>query len=184
MGKILKIKKNDLKLRVFFTNKLTKSYRKQLLILKNKNYKYSIKEQENWFKKNIKTKDKHICLFFKSKIIGYNCLREKKAKIICKKKKNIVLYIFDTLLLDPQFRDLKLSKIIMKKSILLINKKNYISLLTCYDNMINYYKKFKWKIFSSNKVLYKEFIDRKKKIMIYQKNYPKKKMIKKIEIYE
>ncbi len=72
----------------------------------------------------------------------------------------------------------------MKKSILLINKKNYISLLTCYDNMINYYKKFEWKIFSSNKVLSKEFRDRKKKIMIYQKNYPKKKMIKKIEIYE
>ena len=179
----MKLKKKDFKIRVFLTNKLKKNYRKQLFILKNKNYKYSIKEQEIWFNKNIKIKDKHICLFFKSKIIGYNCLREKKAKITFKNKKNIFLYIFDTLLLDPQFRGLNLSNIIIKKSILLINKNNYISLLTCYGKMTNFYKKFEWKIFSQNKVLFKEFKNRKKKIMIYQKNFQKKKIIKKIEIY-
>ena len=40
----------------------------------------------------------------------------------------------------------------MKKSNLIIKKKNVFSFLVCTRPMVKYYKKFNWKLFSKNKI--------------------------------
>ena len=53
--------------------------------LKNEHWKYTLKIQLNRFKKNIKRKDIHNCLFLDDTLVGYTCLR--KREIFFKKKK-------------------------------------------------------------------------------------------------
>ena len=55
--------------------------------LKNDYWKYGLRSNLNWFKKNIKTNDIHNLLFIDKKLIGYTLLRKRKA-IIKNKKKN------------------------------------------------------------------------------------------------
>ena len=53
---------------------------KDICLLKNKQWKYSLKSQLDYFKKNFKEKDIHICVFEFNRLIAYNALRRKKNK--------------------------------------------------------------------------------------------------------
>ena len=151
------------------TYKLSSFDKKNIFKLKKKNYNFKLKEQQKWFDTNIKKNDIHNLLFFKKKLIGYNCLRS--VKYFFFRKKNILykkkFLLFDTLIIDPKFRKKGLSTIILKKSLRLITLKRKIGVLFCKNSMINYYKKFLWlkfnkKVFFSNYVL-----KPKKTLMIY-----------------
>ena len=60
--------------------------KKKIFKLKKKNYNFKLKDQLKWFDTNIKKNDIHNLLFFKKKLIGYNCLRSINF-FFCKKKK-------------------------------------------------------------------------------------------------
>lgn len=180
----MKLKNSDLKIKTYLTNNLGTNIIREILKLKKKHYKYSLKDQKSWFDKNIKEYDIHILLFFKKKLIGYNCLRNKSSLIYKKKKLSSHVFIFDTLLIDSKFRNLGLSSMIIKKSIFLIKKKRYVSVLMCLNKMTKYYEKFGWKIFSSRDIKFEGFNKKNKKIMIFEKNANYKNSIKKITIFK
>ena len=161
---------------------LTERFKTQIFQLKKTHYKYSLKNQKNWFNKNIKAKDKHILLFKNDKIIGYNVLRIKKLIISYKQKKiEENCYLFDTLVLHPNLRNQGLSKLIMNKSNLVIRNRNYFSILVCLKKLVNYYKKFNWNLIHKNKITFTEILKMNKKIMFYGKKFNLKKIIR-IEI--
>ena len=125
--------------------KTTKLKKKEILSickLKNTEWKYGIKSQLIWFKKNIKTNDIHNMAFFKKNLIGYNLLR--KRSFLINRRKNFYLY-FDTLIVLKKYRKMKIGKLLCELSSIIIKKKNYHSMLICKNELVNFYKKFSWK---------------------------------------
>jgi hypothetical protein len=160
------------------TFKLSNLIVKKILKLKSTHYKFSISEHNKWFKNNIKQKDIHNIIFFKKKLVGYNCLR--KLKIIDNNISEDKFILFDTLIIDFNFRKLGLSKFIMKKSNQIIKKKKAIGILYCKKEMISYYTKFNWSVIQRKQIKL-DLISKKTLIpMIFnlKKNYIKKIKIK------
>lgn len=160
---------NSIKLYSKKTYKLTTFDKKNIFKLKKKNYNFKLKEQQKWFNINIKKNDMHNLLFFKKKLIGYNCLRSVKCFFF--KKKNILynkkFLLFDTLIIDPKFRKKGLSTIILKKSLRLIRLNRKIGVLFCKNGMINYYTKFLWSKFNKKLFFSNYVLKPKKTLMIY-----------------
>ena len=102
------------------TKKLKKKEILLICKLKNTEWKYGVKSQLIWFKKNIKTNDIHNMVFLGKNLIGYNLLR-KRSFLINRKKKNY-LY-FDTLIVLKKYRKMKISKLICQLSSIIIKKK-------------------------------------------------------------
>ena len=119
-----------------------------ICMLKNTYWKYSMKSQLDWFKKNIKKNDIHNMFYFKSQIIGYTLLRIRSCKINTIIKKYI---LFDTLILNKSFRKKKISSLLMNFNNELIKLNNKFSFLICEKKMINFYKKFNWKTLEKKK---------------------------------
>ena len=120
--------------------------------LKNDYWKYGLRSNLNWFKKNIKTNDIHNLLFIDKKLIGYTLLRKRKAIIKNKKKiKKINFLYFDTLIIKKNFRKKKYSKLLMDINSKKIIKKKLHSFLICSKKLTNYYKRFGWKILDKKK---------------------------------
>ena len=177
------MKKYNYKVYVFSSDKLTEQIKNKIFKLKNSHYKFSLKKQRLWFQNNVAPKDKHILLFKSHDLIGYNCLRIKKALIHYYKKKNKLeyLYLFDTLILNKNYRGLGLSEMIMKKSDYLINKQFGLSILICLKKMIKYYENFDWHLLSKKQIQFANASKQSKKIMIRNCNQNLKNF-KKIEI--
>ena len=105
--------------------KLESNLCSQIFQLKKTHYKFSFSSQKIWFNKNIQTLDKHLILFNKKDVIGYNVLRFRKINFKYQRKKiSGKAYIFDTIIIKNKFRNLGLSKLIMNKSNNIIKKKN------------------------------------------------------------
>lgn len=131
-----------------FTKNLNKIEIKKILILKKSFWKFSYKSQFEYFEKNIFQNDVHNMVYLKKKLIGYTLLRKRRLK-----KKYL---IFDTLIIDKNFRKKKIASKLMKLNMEIIKKYNFKTILICEKRLINFYKKFKWKLnnrFSSKKVL-------------------------------
>lgn len=131
-----------------FTKNLNKIEIKKILILKKSFWKFSYKSQFKYFEKNIFQNDVHNMVYFKKKLIGYTLLRKRKLK-----KKYL---IFDTLIIDKNFRKKKIALKLMKLNMEIIKKNNCKTILICEKRLIDFYKKFKWKLnnrFSNKKVL-------------------------------
>ena len=98
------MKKNSLSLFNSRTKDLNNALIKQILNLKKSHYKYSLKSQKIWFKKNVNDDDIHLILTVNKRVIGYNLLRKKKCKIKFKKNEALSsILIFDTLLLNSRY---------------------------------------------------------------------------------
>ena len=120
--------------------------------LKNEQWKYGLKSNLRWFKKNIKKNDIHNLLFLNKKLIGYTLLRKRKAVIKKKNKVKIINYLyFDTLIIKKNFRKKSYSKILMNINSKKIIKKKLHSFLICSKKATNYYKKFGWTILDQKK---------------------------------
>lgn len=124
------------------TSNLNKKQINEIILLKNSHWKFTIKSQINFFKKEIKKNDLHNLLFFNKKLIGYNCLRWKIFTI--KKKSNFLL--FDTLIIKKKYRRKNYSSLFMNFINFIIKSNNIRSILICEPQLINFYKKYEWKI--------------------------------------
>ena len=99
-------------LRSISSKKLKKKQVKEICILKDKEWKYGIKSQTKWFEDNVKKNDLHNLLYIKNKLIGYTLLRKRTYKINNSiSKKNYLL--FDTLIIDKNYRKKKYSSVLM-----------------------------------------------------------------------
>ena len=175
------MKKYKPKLLTFKTKNLSSSTKNKILTLKKKHYKFSLSSQKKWFKKNVNDNDIHIILTIDKKVIGYNLLRENKCMIESGKKKILnTIFIFDTLIINKNFRNKGFSKIIMKKSNGIINTKKKLSILVCFKNLATFYKQFHWRILTRKKLKY-DHLNKDKFSMFYGKNLNLNN-IKKIQI--
>ena len=139
------------------TSKLNKNKIIQISNLKDSQWRSGINSQIIWFKKNIKKNDIHNLLFLKSKLIGYTLLRRRSFNNNNKLKKRYLL--FDTLVIHKDYRNKKLSNLLMIFNNTIIRETRLFSFLICKNDLVNFYKKYDWiKLNKKNiKVLYQPF---------------------------
>ena len=134
-------------MKYFLLSKKTKQLKKKEIYnickLKNTHWNYSIKSNLEWFEKNIKNYDIHNLVYYKSKLIGYTLLRIRSFYL--GKVKNKYFY-FDTLIIDKEYQKKGVSYFLMKLNNQVIKKNNKISFLICLDKLVEFYKKFGWKL--------------------------------------
>ncbi len=148
------------------TKKLNKKNIKQICEIKNIHWKYGLKSQMNFFKKNIKNNDIHNMIFMDNKLIAYTALRN--SNLIFNKIK--IKYLrFDTLVIDKNYRGKGIAKIIMILNNKIIKLKKKPALLTCKRNMIQFYSKYSWRTIKKNKIKVKNY--KNKNFMIFNKNF-------------
>lgn len=145
------------KIKTIITKKLKRLDIKKVCILKDTQWKFGLKSQLEWFKKNIKVNDVHILLKRYNNLIGYTLLRKRTFKIKSNLQKSLKFrerererkyWLFDTHIVKKNYRGVGYNRILMKASEKVI--KNYLGLLICSSNLINYYKKFKWVLIKPN----------------------------------
>lgn len=146
-----------------------------ICMLKNTYWKYSMKSQLDWFKKNTKKTDIHNMFYFKSEIIGYTLLRNRSCKMNTIFKKYL---LFDTLIIKKSFRKKKISSLLMNFNNELIKLNNKFSFLICEKKMINFYKKFNWETIEKKKFNILANISNKNGMIFNQKNFTKKNNFK------
>ncbi len=133
------------------TNKLSKKHIIQICKLKDQHWKFGKELQIKWFNNNIKKDDIHNLFFKESKLIGYTLLRKRTYKINNQIKKHKYL-LFDTLIIDKNFKKKKLSELLMIFNNTIINQTGLFSFLVCKKNMINFYKKHHWIKLNKSKI--------------------------------
>ena len=124
------------------TSKLNKNKIIQISNLKDSQWRFGINSQIEWFKKNIKKNDIHNLLFLKSKLIGYTLLRRRSFNNNNKLKKRYLL--FDTLVIHKDYRNKKLSNLLMIFNNTIIRETRLFSFLICKNDLVGFYKKFDW----------------------------------------
>ncbi len=169
----------NINLQSLYLNKLKKNDIREICKLKNSFWKYGLNNNLTWFKKNILKDDIHIILRYKKKIIGYNLLRKRNFYNNSKKK---YYYYFDTLIIDKDFRKLKLSKKILKLNNSILYKKKIHGFLICKKKSENFYKKFNWKKIKNTQFILKDH-KFKKNLFIGMVNNYLRLDIKKKNIY-
>ena len=144
------IKNNKLVLKSIISHKLTNKEINEICSLKDKQWKFGIKSQFKWFKDNIKKYDLHNLFYIRSKLIGYTLLRKRTYKIK-NQNKNKQYLLFDTLIIDKKYRDIKLSSLLMNFNNIIIKQSGFLSFLICNDKLVNFYKKNTWKKLNKKK---------------------------------
>ena len=104
------------------TKDLNKKKIEEICKLKNTFWKFNLKNQLKWFKKNISKKDIHNCLYLNNKLIGYTALRKgfylTKNSMKLDKKKYL---LFETLIIDEKYRNSSLGGLLMLFNNLIID---------------------------------------------------------------
>jgi len=124
------------------TLKLNKKEITQINKLKDTQWRFGLKSQLEWFKKNIRKDDIHNLLYIKSKLIGYTLLRRRCYNTNNQFKKKYIL--FDTLIIHKNYRKKKLSDLMMFFNNTIIKETGLFSFLICKNDLINFYKKNNW----------------------------------------
>ena len=136
---------NNFSLKSIVSDKLTNNEINQICLLKDKQWKFGKKSQLKWFKNNIKKYDFHNLFYIKSKLVGYTLLRKRTCEIKNLNKKTQYL-LFDTLIIDKKYRDMKLSDLLMSLNNATIKQSGFSSFLICSNKLVSFYKKKNWKI--------------------------------------
>jgi len=124
------------------TSKLNKNKIIQISNLKDSQWRSGINSQIEWFKKNIKKNDIHNLLYLKSKLIGYTLLRRRSFNNNNKLKKRYLL--FDTLVIHKDYRNKRLSNLLMIFNNTIIRETRLFSFLICKNELVDFYKKYSW----------------------------------------
>ena len=160
------------------SSKLNHSQIKAICHLKDKFWKFGIKSQMKWYKKNVKKNDIHNLFYIKSKIAGYTLLRKRTCKIKGLNKKINYLY-FDTLIIDKKYKGKNLSNLLMNFNHKIIKQSGCFSFLICKKKLVNFYKKNQWlklntknieiadNLFSTNAMIFNKKEANKKKYYFY-----------------
>ena len=137
------------------TNKLSKKNILDIIKLKNIKWKYGLKKQQIFFKKNIKKFDSHNMLYDKKILVGYTCLRKLKFK---RNSRSFKYLIFDTLIIRKKYRHRGFGDKIMKFNNKIIKKQKLTAFLICQKRMVFFYRKFNWidsqKIFKKKNIMF------------------------------
>lgn len=132
------------------THKLSKKQKLGILKLKDTHWRHGIASQSLHYSKNYKKNDLNNLLFYKKKLIGYTGLR----KIYVKSNKNkFKFFLFDTLIIKKSYRNLGLSKLLMKFNNYVIKFHKINSYLICTNELSKFYKNNGWKIYTNKDVL-------------------------------
>ena len=126
---------------------------KEICKLKDQQWRHGLPSQIKWFKQIIKSKDIHITLKLKNKIIGYLLLRERLYRHKVSKNLKGYYFHFDSYIVHKDYRKRGWGFKLMVAAKKVILKKNYFSLLTSRNKNVGYYKKNGWKITKKIKVL-------------------------------
>ena len=137
-------KEKQFTLKSIISKKLIKKEIKEICLLKDQHWKFGLNSQLRWFENNVKKKDINNLLYIKSKLIGYTLLRKRTCKIDNLEKKTNYL-LFDTLIIDKNFRNIKLSNLLMNFNNLIIKDTGLFSFLVCENKLVNFYTKNEWK---------------------------------------
>jgi hypothetical protein len=121
------------------SSKLKNNQIKSICLLKDKQWKFGIKSQIKWYRKNIKKNDIHNLFYIKSKLVGYTLLRKRTYEIRSLNKRTNYL-LFDTLIIDKKYRGKNLSNLLMSFNNTIINQSGYSSFLICKKELVNFYK--------------------------------------------
>ena len=118
----------------------------EICLLKDTHWKFGLKSQIKWFNENIKSSDIHNTLTINKKLVGYTLLRNRKVKT------NLIsnYLLFDTLIIKKEFRNKRLSNLLMDFNNKIIKKNKKISFLMCSDDLVNFYKKSNWTKINKN----------------------------------
>ena len=97
----------------------------EICLLKDTHWKFGLKSQIKWFNENIKSSDIHNTLTINKKLVGYTLLRNRKVKT------NLIsnYLLFDTLIIKKEFRNKRLSNLLMDFNNKIIKKNKKISFL-------------------------------------------------------
>lgn len=132
-----------------------------ICLLKDSFWKFGMKSQGAWFKKNVYANDINNLIYHNDEIIGYTLLRNLKVNLKDQNKNKTINYFwFDTLILKKKYRGYNLSRKLMLLNSKVIKKNKRVSFLFCKKNLVNFYKKNNWYIFDKAKMKNK-----------YKKNY-------------
>tara|TARA_B100001057_G_scaffold501098_1_gene620515 strand:+ start:16843 stop:17361 length:519 start_codon:yes stop_codon:yes gene_type:complete len=133
------------------SSKLKNNKIKSICLLKDKQWKFGIKSQMKWFRKNIKKNDIHNLFYIKSKLVGYTLLRKRTCEISSLNKRINYLF-FDTLVIDKKYRGKNLSNLLMSFNNTIIKQSGYFSFLICKKELVNFYKKHEWVKFNKKNI--------------------------------
>jgi hypothetical protein len=160
------------------SSKLKNIQIKLICLLKDKQWKFGIKSQMKWFRKNIEKNDIHNLFYIKSKLVGYTLLRKRTYKIRSLNKRANYLH-FDNLIIDKKYRGKNLSNLLMSFNNAVINQTGYFSFLICKKELVSFYKRNKWiklndknievvdHLFSTNGMIFNKKEVNKKKYYFY-----------------
>ncbi len=127
MLSLIKVKTKNLSIKQI--NKICK--------IKMQKWKFNFKSQKKFLLKNYDLDDIHQMVLIKDKIVGYNCL-----KFI--KNLNKTIIIFDSLIIDKNYRGMGISNMILLSSINEIKNKKKQCYLYSDKSLQKYYEKFGW----------------------------------------
>ena len=135
---------NQFSLTSIISYKLQNKEIEEICFLKDKQWKFGIKSQMKWYRKNIKKNDIHNLFYIKSKLVGYTLLRKRTCEIRSLNKRTNYL-LFDTLIIDKKYRGKNLSNLLMSFNNTIIKQSGYFSFLICNKELVSFYKKNNWK---------------------------------------
>ena len=158
------------------TRKLKKKQVLDIVELKDQHWKFGLKSQLLFFKKNFKSYDIHNLFYLSKILIGLTAL---KKRTFYKKKKKIKYLLFDALVIAKDFRNLKLSRAIMSFNNKIIRNNKMRSFLICEKKLSKFYKKFSWSKISKKNIVFEDY-ETKKIFMSY--NFNVKELNKKIKL--
>ena len=127
MLSLIKVKTKNLSIKQI--NKICK--------IKMQKWKFNFKSQKKFLLKNYDLDDIHQMVLIQDKIVGYNCL-----KFI--KNLNKTIIIFDSLIIDKNYRGMGISNMILLSSINEIKNKKKQCYLYSDKSLQKYYEKFGW----------------------------------------
>ena len=149
--KLTRLKLNQFSLTSIISYKLQNKEIEEICFLKDKQWKFGIKSQMKWYRKNIKKNDIHNLFYIKSKLVGYTLLRKRTCEIRSLNKRTNYL-LFDTLIIDKKYRGKNLSNLLMSFNNTIIKQSGYFSFLICKKELVSFYKKHKWIKFNNKNI--------------------------------
>lgn len=147
-GKMSLMKKFKINLISLKTKNLKKKQILSICKLKNSFWRWTIPNQLEWYKKNVKKTDINNMLMLDNKLVGYTLLRKRIAYV---KNKPLIYYYFDTFILSRKTRHKGFGKTFIQFNNEILNKLKKHSFLICTKKAISFYLKNDWKILPKNK---------------------------------
>ena len=159
---ISKSKKN-ISCRSVLTKNLTKNNINEIIRLKRNFWKYSIKSTKRHFEINYKKNDSHNLVYLGKELIGYSVFRKNLFIFNCKK----TYMILDNVIIKNKYQNSNLSDILMSFNNNFILNKKKISYLICKKELVNFYKKYYWKLVNNKYLKLRQHQDNKRRIMSF-----------------